>query len=86
MNDLGRWLADQHKLHPPKSPLGKAIGYAINNWKELSVFLKNADVPPDNNQTYAAGGISVTMPRPGLCRVEADPTLGARSAVFTDAA
>ena len=54
MNDLGRWLADQHKLHPPKSPLGKAIGYAINNWKELSVFLRNADVPPDNNTSERA--------------------------------
>ncbi len=35
---------------------------------------------------HAQRPLGRAMPRPGLCRVEADPTLGARSAVFTDAA
>ncbi len=43
-----------------------------------------ADLAPLD--VFADVTFAETMPRPGLCRVEADPTLGARSAVFTDAA
>lgn len=33
----------------PKSPLGKASGYALNNWKRLNRFLEDPRVPLDNN-------------------------------------
>lgn len=33
----------------PRSKLGKAIKYSINQEKYLRVFLENADVPMDNN-------------------------------------
>lgn len=32
----------------PKSPLGKASGYALNNWKRLTRFLEDPRVPLDN--------------------------------------
>jgi transposase len=35
--------------HPPKSSLGKAINYFLNNFVELTIFLKYEDVPIDNN-------------------------------------
>jgi transposase len=35
--------------YPPKSSIGKALGYYINNYLELTLFLKYEDVPIDNN-------------------------------------
>lgn len=35
--------------YPPKSSLGKAINYFLNNYLELTIFLKYEDVPIDNN-------------------------------------
>jgi len=34
---------------PPKSPLGKAIGYAIKQWERLVVYLEDGRLRPDNN-------------------------------------
>jgi len=44
-----KWLKEQEPLHPPKSPMGKAVGYALNNSKALIVFLSDAKVRLDNN-------------------------------------
>jgi hypothetical protein len=49
--------------------MGKAISYILGNWKELTRFLEDARLPPDNNRSYAVHGIGAAMPRPGLCRV-----------------
>lgn len=53
MNDLHSWLlakrADGRVL--PKSSLGKAVRYALNQWDELSVFLSDGAIPMDNNET-----------------------------------
>jgi len=38
-----------HNSYPPKSSLGKAISYFLNNFVELTIFLKHEDVPIDNN-------------------------------------
>jgi transposase len=35
--------------YPSKSSIGKALGYFINNYLELTLFLKYDDVPIDNN-------------------------------------
>jgi len=56
----------------------------------LWTFVDRDDVEPTNNHAYAARGISVVMPRPGLCRVRAEPVartgfVGATE-MFTDAA
>ena len=34
---------------PPKSPLGKAINYALKQWEPLTQFLSNSIIPLDNN-------------------------------------
>ena len=39
---------------PPKSPLGSAIGYALNRWTPLTRFLDDEKLPPDNNASESA--------------------------------
>jgi transposase len=48
------WLRDQRPLHPPKSPIGAAIRYALNQWKPLGRFLEDASIPLDNNPAESA--------------------------------
>jgi len=52
--ELKDWLIDQEKKLLPKSPIGKAIAYALNNWDALTLFLNNAKVPIDNNASERA--------------------------------
>ena len=50
---LGRfkkWLDNQHLCALPKSPIGKAINYALNNWQALCVFLEDGELTIDNNR------------------------------------
>src|SRR6056297_67408 len=53
MNRLHGWLieksSDPRVL--PKSSLGKAVRYSLNQWDELAVFLENGAIPFDNNET-----------------------------------
>jgi transposase len=46
---LKHWLDEQLPLHPPKSPVGTAIRYGLNNWDYLGRFLDDARIPLDNN-------------------------------------
>ena len=53
MNELHDWLletSDDLRVLP-KSRLGKAVRYALNQWDELSVFLEDGAIPIDNNAT-----------------------------------
>jgi transposase len=53
MNQFHDWLieksSDSRVL--PKSSLGKAVRYSLNQWEELTVFLGDGAIPIDNNQT-----------------------------------
>ena len=51
---LWLWLEQQQGLHPPKSPLGVAIRYAMGNWEALGRFLTDARIPLDNNASERA--------------------------------
>ncbi len=53
MGELHDWLLDKRSdlRVLPKSSLGKAVRYALNQWDELSVFLGDGAIPIDNNQT-----------------------------------
>jgi transposase len=44
------WLDELALGVAPKSALGKAIGYCINQWEKLVRFLDHPEVPPDNNR------------------------------------
>lgn len=51
MDDLQAWLHRQidEKLTEPNSALGEAIGYLLNRWEPLTLFLRLAGAPLDNN-------------------------------------
>lgn len=49
MDELKKWLDDEVSRSLPKSLLGKAIGYALDQWDKMLVFLSNGLVPIDNN-------------------------------------
>jgi transposase len=46
---LKKWLEEQRPLALPKSALGQAIGYALNNWAALGRYLEQGDLAIDNN-------------------------------------
>jgi transposase len=54
MDRLHGWLVERKDQHAPKSPMGSALRYAINNWIELTRFLDDARIPPDNNRSESA--------------------------------
>ena len=51
MKDLHTWLDRQFKerLVEPNSSLGQAISYLLNHWEKLTLFLRKAGAPLDNN-------------------------------------
>ncbi|HXH25037.1 MAG TPA: IS66 family transposase [Vicinamibacterales bacterium] len=51
---LKAWLDEAQAQHPPKSPLGVAIRYTLNQWDVLGRFIDDARVPLDNNPAEAA--------------------------------
>jgi transposase len=51
MEALHAWLVDTQPRYPPRSAVGKAIAHALNNWERLTVFLDDAAVPIDNNES-----------------------------------
>jgi len=44
-----RWLALVHPTALPKSPLAEATRYYVNYWRPLTAFLRNPELPLDNN-------------------------------------
>jgi transposase len=51
MQDLHDWLTRQleEKRTEPNSALGGAIGYMLRHWDQLTLFLRQAGAPLDNN-------------------------------------
>jgi len=49
MTELGQWIAQVHPTVTPKSPLGKALTYSINQWRALNRFLEDGALELDNN-------------------------------------
>jgi transposase len=54
MDKLHAHLTEQKPHHLPKGPMGKAISYILGNWKELTQFLDDVRLPPDNSRSEAA--------------------------------
>lgn len=46
-----KWLHYHQEIVVPKSPLGKAIAYALNNWIALTRFLGDGRLEIDNNRS-----------------------------------
>jgi len=50
MTAFKAWVDELAPAVPPKSTLGKALGYTISQWGKLSRFLEHPDVPAHNNR------------------------------------
>jgi hypothetical protein len=50
MAQFHAWLEALAPAVLPESRLGKAVYYALGQWPKLSVFLRDAEVPIDNNR------------------------------------
>jgi len=46
---LGQWMKDQYVQTLPRSPIGKALGYSIERWKELMLYATDGKLNIDNN-------------------------------------
>jgi transposase len=49
LDALQQWLTQHQGQALPKSPLGQAIGYALNNWEALCRYLEQGYLSIDNN-------------------------------------
>jgi len=48
------WLDWQKVRALPKSPFGKAVTYALNNWDALCIYVQNPELTIDNNRSERA--------------------------------
>ena len=48
-DDFFKWLSKKSLQVVPKSLLGKAVSYTLNEWKRLLVYLDHPFMTPDNN-------------------------------------
>lgn len=49
LNEFKKWLDAKVEKVPPKSLLGKAINYTLNQWPRLIKYTEDGRVGPDNN-------------------------------------
>jgi transposase len=49
LTELKKWLDEEKPRTLPKSSLGQAIGYALNNWEALNRYLERGYLAIDNN-------------------------------------
>lgn len=54
LDQLHAWLLDEKDAVLPKSPMGGAIGYALNNWDALLRYTTDGDLAIDNNAAERA--------------------------------
>jgi transposase len=49
LNDFKQWLANKADQVPPSTLLGKAVSYALGEWKKLVRYLDSPHLTPDTN-------------------------------------
>lgn len=49
LQSFGRWMKEQYVQTLPKSTIGKALGYSIERWNELSIYATDGKLNIDNN-------------------------------------
>jgi transposase len=50
LDDLRAWVDEQRAIVPPKTPLGKALGYLYRQWRRLLLFLDDGNIEATNNR------------------------------------
>ncbi|MGH8195957.1 MAG: IS66 family transposase [Woeseiaceae bacterium] len=51
MEQFKAWVEKLQPATPPKSALGQAFSYTLNQWSKLERFLEHPEMPADNNYT-----------------------------------
>ena len=54
LDEIKAWLDAEQGRHPPPSLISAAIGYALGQWNELTLFLTDSHLPIDNNASEGA--------------------------------
>ncbi len=54
LDEFHEWLTATGLKTPPKGLLGKAIGYALSRWAQLTLYVNHSFVPLDNNRAENA--------------------------------
>ena len=54
MDDLKAWAEAEQAKWPPRGPVATACGYLLDHWTEMTRFLSNVQLPPDNNAAERA--------------------------------
>ena len=54
LDDIKEWLDVQQPYALPKSPIGEAVQYALNQWKALTRYIDDGDIDIDNNAAERA--------------------------------
>lgn len=54
LNDFKAWLLEKSTLIVPKSALGKAIAYTLDQWDRLTRYMDDVIITPDNNRAENA--------------------------------
>ena len=49
LEQFGKWMKEQYLQTLPKSTIGKALGYSIERWNELSMYATDGKLNIDNN-------------------------------------
>jgi hypothetical protein len=52
--EFGTWLQKAAIEALPRSPVGEALAYTLNNWKALTVYVEDGDLDIDNNAAERA--------------------------------
>lgn len=50
VDELRAWIDEQRAIIPPKTPLGRALGYAHRQWRRLTLFLEDGNIELTNNR------------------------------------
>jgi transposase len=87
VDDFFAWVEREFaRVKNARGLVASAFGYAVRQKDPLRRFLDDGRLAATNNHRYAARGIRVAMPCPGICRVGSARHLHARTVTFTDAA
>ena len=54
LNEFKKWLDKTIQQVLPKSAIGKAVKYSLNQWHKLSGYIKSGDINIDNNRAERA--------------------------------
>ncbi|PCI64936.1 MAG: hypothetical protein COB38_12055 [Gammaproteobacteria bacterium] len=54
LNELKEWLDKSIRQVLPKSAIGKAVQYSLNQWEKLSGYIKSGEINIDNNRAERA--------------------------------